>query len=256
MKSLGILSFAFLMLTGFSAQAEPQTKLDFKAANERLLKGDAKGALALYEHLSREGLVHADLYYNLGNTYAALNRPIDAIIAYERSLLLDPGAESTQHNLAQIRKNIDPRYEQVSSEDLPAEPIDTIHSLIGGLDQNLFAWLLLFANASLFLCLGLLRYGQKPHLRKIAVTGIGVTIICILFSGTVTFGYYLISGDRQAVLTTNSALKSGPNQRFEATDQASAGTRVRILDKQNEWLEVKTRLGTTGWIPVDKLTEL
>jgi len=245
MSLLRKLCFLFVILTGMNAQAENQEKLDFKAANERLLKGDAKGALALYEHLTREGIVHPDLYYNLGN--------IDAVIAYERSLLLDPGAESTQHNLAQIRKNLDPRYEQVSSEDLPADPIDTIRSLIGALNQNLFAWLLLFVNAGLFLCLGLFRYGRA---RKFAVAGIGMMTICLIFSGAVTIGHYTLAKDRLAVLTTTSALKTGPNQRFEASDQASAGTKLRILDSQNEWLEVKTRLGTTGWILKTKLTEL
>jgi tetratricopeptide (TPR) repeat protein len=255
-----LLAILVLSLPGWSdyAQAsEPaQGKLDFKAANDRLLKGDAEGALALYEHLIVKGVVHPDLYYNLGNTYAALNRPVDAIIAYERSLLRDPGAESTQHNLAQLRKNIDPSYEQVTSQVLPAEPLDTIRSLIGALDPNVFAWLLLLANAGFFSCLGFLRYSRKPSLRRYAVIVIGASMVCLVFTGTITVGHYILAQDKLAVITEASPIKTGPHQRFEASDQAHIGSRVRILDAQGDWTEVKTRLGTTGWVPKSKLTTL
>jgi tetratricopeptide (TPR) repeat protein len=228
-----------------------QAQSDFRAANERLLKGDAKGALALYEHLVSENVVSADLYFNLGNSYASLDRPLDAIVAYERSRQIDASnSDSTKHNLLLMRRNLDPLSysEDEAIQVHEKEPLDMIQALVTPLDANLFAWILLVANFIFFASVGLRRYTRNESHRRIALVTLGGSVVFVLFSALVTAGYFVIRDDQLAVVSRSSPLKEGPNNRFEIQGEARIGDRVRALDHEDEWTEVKTDSGEIGWI--------
>jgi len=261
MKALVSIIIAILLGLPLSARGNDQAQAqeDFSAANQRLLNADAKGALALYEHLVSKGLVSADLYYNLGNAYATLDRPLDAVVAYEKSRHLDPStAEATEHNLYLMRQHLDPQGTKEADEAASnfKDPMDVIRSLVAPLDANLFAWMLLIANLILFICLGVLRYGRTESKRRLAITALGASAVLLLFSGAVTTGHYVISDDQLGVVRSTQALKEGPHLRFDDKGQARIGARVRYLDQEGEWTQIKTESGKIGWIPSTKLSAL
>src|SRR5207253_531996 len=66
-------------------------------------------AATAYEELDRQGLVSADLAFNLGNAYYRQGNLGRAIWAFERAATLDPDDEDTRYNLKQARKLADRR---------------------------------------------------------------------------------------------------------------------------------------------------
>ena len=78
-----------VLLTGFSAfsQIGPQEQ-----AETFYREGKYQEAAAVYKNILAGGRESAGLYYNLGNCYYKLGENTQAILNYERALLLDPSA--------------------------------------------------------------------------------------------------------------------------------------------------------------------
>lgn len=91
MKRLGFVILLLAMLAvsfGLTAQMtapRPMTETDratFARANQLAEAGQLAAAVNLYEQLSAQGLVNADLFYNLGQTYAQLGQTSKGIEYY------------------------------------------------------------------------------------------------------------------------------------------------------------------------------
>ncbi|HEY3358393.1 MAG TPA: tetratricopeptide repeat protein, partial [Polyangia bacterium] len=70
----------------------------FRRANEAYYRGDFKAAIEAYEQVAALGVVHEDLYYNLGNAYYKAGRMGPAIFEYERALQLDSDQADARRN--------------------------------------------------------------------------------------------------------------------------------------------------------------
>ena len=99
MKRLGFVILLLAMLAvsfGLTAQMtapRPMTETDratFARANQLAEAGQLAAAVNLYEQLSAQGLVNADLFYNLGQAYAQLGQANQAIEYYTRAAQLAP----------------------------------------------------------------------------------------------------------------------------------------------------------------------
>ena len=73
----------------------PDLQRDFTAGNDRALEGNHEAAVGLYRSVLERGGHSADVYYNLGNTYAEAGRLVDPVVAWEQALRRDPGAADT-----------------------------------------------------------------------------------------------------------------------------------------------------------------
>ena len=95
MKILGIiLSVLFSSMIGFSQE-------NWNQANNYYDDQEYEQAINLYESLISEGYQSFDLYYNVGNSYYKLDMFAEAVLFYEKSLLLEPGNEDA----AQLRES-------------------------------------------------------------------------------------------------------------------------------------------------------
>lgn len=222
---------------------------DFASARELMLKGEAKSAAALYESLLERGAVHPDVYFNLGNAYARSARWINAIVAYERSLRLDPTAEDTKANLRAVRGRLAPN--QSEAPDAPADHglADLVEPWVAPISRNAAAAALVIAHAALVLSLLVFRTGRR------VLGGVlgAASLVFTLGTTSVSAGHYLMEGDARAVVLETTALRKGPDSRFEQTTEAPAGARVRILESRGTWHEVQKTDGTTGWLSATDL---
>jgi Ca-activated chloride channel homolog len=69
-----------------------------------------------------------DIYYNLGNAYAAVNRNIDAIDAYQNALRLQPDDDAARYNLEVVTARLNqptPTAQIPQPEDTPPTPTPT-----------------------------------------------------------------------------------------------------------------------------------
>ena len=85
------------------SRATPELALLNQNAQLADAGGEVAKAEALYKAVLRQSPNDADTWYRLGNLYANNNRPTEAAIAYERTLVADNGHARAWHNLSIIR---------------------------------------------------------------------------------------------------------------------------------------------------------
>jgi tetratricopeptide (TPR) repeat protein len=99
MKHLGLVILLLAMLAvsfGLTAQLtapRPMTEADratFARANQLVEAGQVVAAVNLYEQLSTQGIVNADLFYNLGQAYSQLGKTNQALEHYTRAAQIAP----------------------------------------------------------------------------------------------------------------------------------------------------------------------
>jgi tetratricopeptide (TPR) repeat protein len=99
MKRLGLVILLLAMLAvsfGLTTQLtapRPMAAADratFARANQLAEAGQLAAAVNLYEQLGAQGLVNADLFYNLGQTYSQLGQTSKGIEYYTRAAQIAP----------------------------------------------------------------------------------------------------------------------------------------------------------------------
>ena len=101
-KILLILPVLLISLCALAA-IDPQSE---KQAEEFYREGKYNEAAEIYRKLRAGGMESAILYYNLGNCYYKLGENTQAILNYERALLLDPSDASARYNLKMAQQAI------------------------------------------------------------------------------------------------------------------------------------------------------
>ena len=111
MKHLGFVILLVVMVMaaiGLTAQLtapRPMTEADratFARANQLVEAGQIAAAINLYEQLSAQGIVNADLFYNLGQAYTQLGKANQAIEAYGRAAQIAPRDGQIAERLKQV----------------------------------------------------------------------------------------------------------------------------------------------------------
>ncbi len=75
-------------------------------ASEAAARGDYAAAAGHYRDLLQQGVVHEDVYYNLGNSLYRQNRLGEAVLAWRRAAVLAPRDPDVQANLAFARRTL------------------------------------------------------------------------------------------------------------------------------------------------------
>ena len=110
MKRLGFVILLVVMLAmaiGLTAQLTAPRQMTaadratFVRANQLVEAGQIAAAVNLYEQLSAQGIVNADLFYNLGQAYAQLGKTNQAVEYYARAAQIAPRHGQIAARLAQ-----------------------------------------------------------------------------------------------------------------------------------------------------------
>lgn len=227
----------------------------YAEGNEAYKAGRYQEAIGDYEALVEAGVVHQDLYYNLGNAYFRAGFLGPAIYNYERALRIDPGFSDARYNLRLARdavaEKVVDRLEEAETERLYIRVV-TFFS-IGELSV---AFLIL--NGLFFAGLVGLRVLVDGFARTAvkvmsAFVGVGylacVALLCghILFLETVEVG---------VVLPDELLMHEGADIASAERGQVHAGLRVRVLAEEPGWLRVRLANGHEGWVPGDAIGRL
>jgi tetratricopeptide (TPR) repeat protein len=91
-----------------SAPARHAAKLDSilqtqQQADQAYTSGDMAGSIALYQKLTEAVPQEADYWYRLGNAYARLQQPDQAVDAYQQAIKRNGAHARAWHNLAIVR---------------------------------------------------------------------------------------------------------------------------------------------------------
>ncbi len=219
-----------------------------KEGNDAYARGDWEVAAAHYEALVRDGILHEDLFYNLGNAHFRRGEYGLAIFYYEQALRISPGDFDATDNLRLARQAVAARStNQLHQAD--AVPWWIRYSLSLSIATST-VWLLV-ANALLFSMLAIRSVLPSGVRRRIAsvssgVLGFAVVLLALMLAGHVYINENIHHG---VVVGDIVIMREGPNESLEERGQLHAGLRVTVVAKEPDWLLVRLGNGARGWVP-------
>lgn len=249
-----VILLAGLSIFTSSAQVSGQEGVAglWSQANSAYGETQYQNALNYYQMIEGEGLVSADLYYNIGNTYFKLEDNPHAILYYEKALKIDPAHKDALNNLSICNSLILDKIEVVP-EFIIVTWIRQVKYLFSA---NVWAWLtvaLVFVTALLLLLFKFGRSGRK----------VSFVFACIVFFFAIcTFAFSIsaksdaVKVDEAIVIAPVASIKSSPGDAGKSIFVLHEGTKVSILDDLGEWRKIELSDGRQGWVLDNSIEEI
>lgn len=239
------LAFSFFPLTNHA------TGVTKAAADSAYAHEQYQQAAEYYGKLLEEG-VSAELYYNLGNSYYRMDNITQAVLAYERALLLSPGDKDIRFNLQMARsKTIDkitPESEMFF--------VTWYRSLVNLMSVDGWAYLSLFALLLTIVLLLVYLFVDSIWLRKTGFFGGGFFVLLFLLSNLLAWQQKRAFSKRTEAVIVKSAvtIKSTPSKNGTDLFVLHEGTKVTITDSSMKgWKEIRVADGKEGWLEVSEI---
>lgn len=226
----------------------------FEQGKEQYKAEKYEAALQQWMKILENGEHSANLYYNIGNAHYQLHHVGPSIYYYEKARMLDPKDADIQNNLGFARNaTID------AIEPLP-------QTFFAKWEQQLFrfmsydgwAWMAVL-GILLFTFLFLRYYFSAASKAKrfyfvtsLLALGTGLLALSMAFRT-----YHISAFNKEAIVFAEVAdVKNGPRMSDETIFQLHEGTKVRLLELEDNWCRIVLADGKDGWIPLDDIKEL
>ena len=215
-------------------------------ADSSYIRGQYQQAITQYEALLKQG-ASADLYYNLGNAYYRTENIPEAVLNYERALLLSPGDRDIRFNLQIARSKT---FDKIVPES-EMFFVTWYRSLVSMMSVDGWARTALISLALTIVLLLVYLFSERIWLRKAGFFG-GVALL-VLFVGANIFAWQ----QKKDLLNRKGAIIFAPAVTVKSTPAANGtdlfilheGTKVVITDgSMKEWKEIRLADGKEGWI--------
>ena len=235
--------FYLLLTPSLLTPSSAQTKAE---ADSSYVRGQYQQAITQYEALLKQG-ASADLYYNLGNAYYRTENIPEAVLNYERALLLSPGDRDIRFNLQIARSKT---FDKIVPES-EMFFVTWYRSLVSMMSVDGWARTALVALALTIILLLVYLFSERIWLRKAGFFG-GVALL-VLFVGANIFAWQ----QKKDLLNRKGAIIFAPTVTVKSTPAANGtdlfilheGTKVVITDgSMKEWKEIRLADGKEGWI--------
>jgi tetratricopeptide (TPR) repeat protein len=217
----------------------------WKRGNDAYFRGDYSAAIAAFTELDRQGIVSPDLFANLGLAYFRQGQLGRAIWALERAVALDPDADDARFNLEQIRK----QNERRAVDKIEGAQHDPLWiRLVMALPTSTETWLFLACYIGCFAVLFIRRRAGEDHKASLgagaALLGLGAALVGLLLLGRAAIDRIPFA----IVLAEEVPVKEGADPNYRTSFQVHAGLKVRLLDRDHDWVRIRLPNGLEGWV--------
>jgi tetratricopeptide (TPR) repeat protein len=242
-----------LSLPTLSFGSDATTTL-FAKGNQQYAKGQYQQAEQSYLQIVNDGYQSAAVYYNLGNVYYKLDDIPSALLYFEKAHKLNPGDEDINSNIRLARSKTTDKLDQVPEFFVTA----WWHSFILSLSANTLGVLSVLLFLAGFAVLILYIFTHSVSIKK-ASFFTGIVLICF---GLITIfianrQVYYFNNHHQAIIFTSSVTaKSSPDGNAKPLFVVHEGTKVDIMQTDNNWIEVELPNGNAGWITASDVKQI
>ena len=244
----------FIILILFFSNAFAQNiDENFFNANNYYNSSKYLESINVYESILAEGWESNNLYYNLGNAYFRQNMIGQAIWAYNKALKINPRNSDVNNNLEIVNARIKDRII------LPDEFFLVKSYMNFKSSYNLNEWLIIgsitiFFSVIFFLLSKLYIFDNVILDRLI----LGLIILAMIEHGIILDRFFDESDNKIGIIIDNEVdTYSGP---FYGDNtilfKVNEGTKVKINQSQNNWIEIILLDGNRGWVPLDKIRQI
>ena len=247
-----ILAFIFLLagtLHGLAQEEHYLTLID--SANEAYASKDYQKALDFYSEVENFGYFSSQLYYNKANTLYRMNELPQAILYFERALLLDPTNDDIAYNLEVCNQQIPDNIETL--------PTFFLNRWIAEL-ANIFyvdTWAVVSIIFVLIAAISLFILIRSKSLETKKWSLIGSFISGGLFVIALGFAQFTFKQNTQqsfAIVFAESVdINAEPNENSTVLYVVHEGLKVNIIKQDGAWMRVKLPNGNIGWMLADRV---
>ncbi len=225
-----------------------------QSANSVYNQGLYDSAINTYNKVLKSGVESGELYYNLGNAYYKNNDVASAILYYEKAAKLLPNDKDIKYNLSIANSMIVDKIDKVP-ELFYKKWWNYFYNALG---VNAWTIFVIISFALLTAAIGLFVISRTRNNRKLwFYLGLLLLIITIFATTLASQKYYLSLNHNEAIVTTSSlTVKSSPTQNSVDLFVIHEGTKVKIIDRINDWAEIKIQNGSVGWLPESSIKEI
>lgn len=237
---VALLGTLLVVLPLTTARTEDRAQA-FESANAAFAAGDFAAAKDGFAALvARDGPSAAALY-NLGNASFRAGATGEAVLSYERALLLAPRDQDVRANLRQVRK----------AAGLPEAEVGAWTRLVALLTADGWAWLAsgaLYMLCAVLLSLRALRRLGPTHAARGALRWSAAALAATLLVASAACATRLAERDRAVVLDADPVLRVAPYPSATASSELAPGEVVRIERTHQGFSLVRTAAGRSGWL--------
>lgn len=245
--------FILILCVSFVSLFADQTQLSHEA-EEMYKTGKYQEALSLYQKIAEGDKESSHLYYNIGNCFYKLGENTQAILNYERALLLSPGDRSTKYNLSMAQRAIVDKI-NVLPEVFLVRWYRAVENALS-VDQWGYVSTGLFI---LFLVLGgVFLYSPSSGFKKLGFMGGFIILMMMFWSIYIAHSQEnkLINRDYAIVVTPSVVVRGAPDDSGTELFVIHEGLKVKIVEQLGNWFNIRLADGNEGWIPQQDLTKI
>ena len=244
----------FIILILFSSNAITQD-IDEKFFNANDYYNSSKylESINLYESILADGWESNNLYHNLGNAYFRQNMIGQSIWAYNKALKINPRNSDVTHNLEIVNARIKDRI-ILPNEFFLVKSYMNFKSRYSLKEWLIIGSITIFFSVIVFLLSKLYIFDNVILDRLI----LGLIILAMIEHGIILDRFFDESDNKIGIIIDNGVdTYSGP---FYGDNtilfKVNEGTKVKINQSQNNWVEIILLDGNRGWVPIDKIRQI
>ncbi len=249
--NIRILIFLFLACISFSAIAQDAV---IKEAEVAYTKEDYNTAIELYEGILENNGESAAIYYNLGNSYYKSGKIAQAILNYERALLLSPADADIRFNLQLAKQMIVDKIEPLGEFFL----VKWYHSIQNIASADAWGRTGIVTFLVFLVCLAVFFFSKQRLFKQVGFYAglffLFVTIMSNVFGSAQKSE--LTNRSEAIVFAPTVTVKSSPDNSGTDLFVIHEGTKVSVKSTLGEWSEISLEDGNVGWMPSKDIVKI
>jgi tetratricopeptide (TPR) repeat protein len=253
MKKALFYLFSFLSL-GIHAN-EQDTSLELiNKANKAYENGTFEVAVESYSQLLADGYVSKDLHFNYANCLFKSNELALSILHYEKALKLDPSSEDAAYNLKLANNKTVDKIEAIPDLFI-YRWWRTIYNIFPADD---WAKILIVFFILGLVGLSIFKLAKTIKLKKFGFTVLSGSLILALICWVLAASQknYATTTTHAIILDSTVDILSAPSSGSSQLFVLHEGTKVKIKDQTEGWLEISLPNGNQGWIVIKSVAKI
>jgi len=236
---------ALIYFQSLIVSASPYSDI-ISQANKAYTDAKFNNAIELYKQVVDKGYQSAALYYNLGDAYFKTKNYASAILYFEKAKKLDPSDPKIDFNIQVCNTKIVDKIEELPQPFYKHWMTDFCNLFT----MDIWAIVSVVCLFLFFMFMAVYLMANAVRIRKATFWAGLLFLLVTMVSGVNAYSQYRsISNSHEAIIfepTVN--VKSSPDANSQDIFVIHEGTKVKILDKVGNWLDVRIANGSDGWI--------
>ncbi|MDP8201676.1 MAG: tetratricopeptide repeat protein [Candidatus Tenebribacter burtonii] len=245
-KSILLLLFLLILSSVYTVT---QTETIFNEAITSYQEKDYHTALEKFDLIENEGIINADLYYNIGNCYFRINEIGRAILYFKKALKVRSDHQAARRNLEYALTFTKDKQNSENESVIRSFWLKTFDSF----SINFLAIIILaiFLIIIILISIMIIHYRNRERTVPLFLTTIFIFLFLAFFIISI-LKWQEFHNDNEAVILSTSVIGySGPGEDFTRVFTIHEGMIFTLERDEDNWSLIKLENGLGGWIKKD-----